>query len=881
MRFPVYSRTGAYVGDIPHVSSAVRTRNVDGTDQLELSCIGIDLQKDDRVLVKRGDAWREYAVLSVSRERASSAGALVAVCRNSVAELSRKYIVEREGRSYTATQALDKAIEGTRWARGTVDAPGTHDVSFYHQSALKSLEDVCAAYACELDATVEVEGNTVRRRLVHLRAHVGEQTARRRFEYSRDLVSIKRTVAADDVVTRLYPWGKGLETENGGYSRKIGIADVNGGKPYIEDVEATRRFGIPDADGVPQPNEGSWEDGNIEEPSVLLSEARKRLKLMSAPRVSYEAEVAVMARAGEGIEGAACGDAVQIVDTAFDPPLRLEGRILETSEDLVGDLSRSKIKLGNIVESYTKRNQRVEAAVQKLTGSAGAWDDAAGLGESYLNGVIDGLNAVLNETGGYTYLKPGEGIFVYDRPEDRDPTQCIQIGGGYFRVANRKRPDGSWDFRTIGTGSGLVADALYTGTIEGGANTWNLNTGDVMFRQGGIRDSANKNYWNLDTGEFKLSSSGTTIDGKRPATADKAIKSVDVEYASGASQTTAPTSGWSTTAPAWEAGRYIWQRTKTTAQDGTATYSAPTCIQGANGKPGADGKPGDDGAQGVGVSRIAEQYYLSTSSYSQSGGSWSTEQPAWSKGRYIWTRSEVTWTDGRTTYTSPVLAKAVNGANQSASDAKDSVERLDSSLTQREIFNRLTNNGQTQGIYLTGGRIYINGEYIKAGTISTDRIESARNSSLYVHTGTTVRGNPGTSFVDSSGDYMSVEALRAVDDPTNRTTGTGLAIYDKGFLDCSTYYEQLWLNPPMHTGYMSKPAEQLYMRCSSRGDATKSYVELQRNDNQGVFFGNGYTELRFDRAHYVRIDSGGVQCRCGSKGFGWLDGKFYSDLVWN
>ena len=204
MRFPVYSRTGAYVGDIPHVSSAVRTRNVDGTDQLELSCIGIDLQKDDRVLVKCRDAWREYAVLSVSRERASSAGALVAVCRNSVAELSRKYIVEREGRSYTATQALDKAIESTRWARGTVDAPGTHDVSFYHQSALKSLEDVCAAYACELDATVEVEGNAVKRRLVHLRARIGSGVARRRFEYSRDLVSIKRTVAADDVVTRLY-----------------------------------------------------------------------------------------------------------------------------------------------------------------------------------------------------------------------------------------------------------------------------------------------------------------------------------------------------------------------------------------------------------------------------------------------------------------------------------------------------------------------------------------------------------------------------------------------------------------------------------------------------------------------------------------------------
>lgn len=876
MRFPVYSRMGGYVGDIPSVASAVRTRNIDGTDTLELTCAGIDLQKDDRVLVECHDAWREYAVVSVSRTRAGSTGFTVAVCRNSVCELSRKYTLEKEGRSYTATQALDKAIEGTRWARGTVDAPGTHDVSFYHQSALKSLEDVCAAYACELDATVEVEGSTVKRRLVHLRARIGSGVARRRFEYSRDLVSIKRTVAADDVVTRLYPWGKGVETEGGGYSRKIGIADVNGGKPYIEDVEATRRFGIPDADGVPQPNEGSWEDGNIEEPSVLLSEARKRLKLMSAPRVSYEAEVAVMARAGDGIEGAECGDAVQIVDTAFDPPLRLEGRILETVEDLTGDLSRSKIKLGNVVESYTKRNQRVEAAVQKLTGSAGAWDDAAGLGESYLNGVIDGLNAVLNETGGYTYLKPGEGIFVYDRPEDRDPTQCIQIGGGYFRVANRKRPDGSWDFRTIGTGSGLVADALYTGTIEGGANTWNLNTGDVMFRQGGIRDSANKNYWNLDTGEFKLSSSGTTIDGKRPATADKAIKSVDVEYASGASQTTAPTSGWSSTAPAWEAGRYIWQRTKTTAQDGTATYSAPTCIQGAEGKPGADGKPGDDGAQGVGVSRIVEQYYLSTSSYSQSGGSWSTEQPAWSKGRYIWTRSEVTWTDGRTTYTSPVLAKAVNGANQSASDAKDSVERLDSSLTQREIFNRLTNNGQTQGIYLSGGKLYLNGEYIKAGTVVTDRLQTSRGSDLYAKVGTTANGNPGASFHNGNYDYLDIESLYATDDPSKATSGVGLSVNNKGFLSANRYYTQTWITTPYFTDYINKPNEQLYLRSGS-----ESYVELQRSENQGVFFGNGWTELMLDSTHYIRIDSGGVQCRCGTYGFGWLNGKFVSNLKWS
>ncbi len=46
------------------------------------------------------------------------------------------------------------------------------------------------------------------------------------------------------------------------------------------------------------------------------------------------------------------------------------------------------------------------------------------------------------------------------------------------------------------------------------------------------------------------------------------------------------------------------------------------------------------------------------------------------------------------------------------------VTDLDNSLNQQNIFNRLTNNGVTQGIYLENGKIYINGEYIRVGDIS-------------------------------------------------------------------------------------------------------------------------------------------------------------------
>jgi hypothetical protein len=149
------------------------------------------------------------------------------------------------------------------------------------------------------------------------------------------------------------------------------------------------------------------------------------------------------------------------------------------------------------------------------------------------------------------------------------------------------------------------------------------------------------------------------------------ISGVDVEYALGDSPDAAPVTGWATDSPAWTAGRYVWQRTATTTVSGTS-YSEPTCIQGATGAKGDTGSPGaagKDGDDGLGVSAVVEQYYLSTSSTAQAGGSWGTAQPAWQSGRHIWTRSQVTWSDGTVTTTAPVLARAVNGANELANQA--------------------------------------------------------------------------------------------------------------------------------------------------------------------------------------------------------------------
>lgn len=77
------------------------------------------------------------------------------------------------------------------------------------------------------------------------------------------------------------------------------------------------------------------------------------------------------------------------------------------------------------------------------------------------------------------------------------------------------------------------------------------------------------------------------------------IQTIDVQYYLSASPTT-PTGGiWSTTAPTWEDGRYMWSKTITTLTDGSATESDPVCITGAQGKIGPQGPKGATGAAGT------------------------------------------------------------------------------------------------------------------------------------------------------------------------------------------------------------------------------------------------------------------------------------------
>ncbi|MBO5570848.1 MAG: phage tail protein [Clostridia bacterium] len=101
--------------------------------------------------------------------------------------------------------------------------------------------------------------------------------------------------------------------------------------------------------------------------------------------------------------------------------------------------------------------------------------------------------------------------------------------------------------------------------------------------------------------------------------------------------------------------------------------------------------------------------------------------------------------------------------------ADGAVDHYDEELTQLAVFNKLTNNGETQGIYLENGKLYLNATYIKTGTLSADIItagilkDKKNNNSWNLDTGVLTAKNiiATGSFSCGNSDYASMELADA------------------------------------------------------------------------------------------------------------------------
>ena len=93
----------------------------------------------------------------------------------------------------------------------------------------------------------------------------------------------------------------------------------------------------------------------------------------------------------------------------------------------------------------------------------------------------------------------------------------------------------------------------------------------------------------------------------------------------------------------------------------------------------------------------------------------------------------------------------LTGLRLAMQKANDKIAELGfNHTTQDAVFNKLTNNGTVQGIFLDGGKLWINGEYIKAKSITADKLHadvlSANNIVSTINGGsTTINGNKITT----------------------------------------------------------------------------------------------------------------------------------------
>ena len=454
----------------------VVTQELNKFDTLEFEYDGqLDISKYDHLLYQddRG-VWREYIVYEIDVTHDDDGIVTTVYSENSISELRTDATNDRIWTNATVGAAASELLIHTRWTLGTVDPSSTRiSLSFYHKNAMECLSDILEGFNYELETEIRVSGDAVTNRIMHLRKRIGAYRGRR-FEYKYDLSSVSRRVETDDVITRLYPYGKGEEmynedgTPTGGYGRRISIESVNAGLPYITDVTALNVYGRLDKNGnrIHRTAYVTFED--IEDPLVLLNTAKNYLADHNSLKISYEASVDDLKQYGFDFGGVGLGDDVILIDDPLG--IEISGRVLKivwkNDKTIRLTLGTFRTNLQTIGKSISGIGSRMAELATSLTQSIEVQTSA-----SYLKYIFENLDKMFSSSVSYFSFSPEDGIIVSNHEDPTLATSAVQIVSGGIRVANSKNPDGTWEFGSYIDGNGLAAGSVHTEHLAADAIT--------------------------------------------------------------------------------------------------------------------------------------------------------------------------------------------------------------------------------------------------------------------------------------------------------------------------------------------------------------------------------------------------------------------------
>lgn len=540
-RIMVFNRLDAYLCDLDpkQVHDLRSVEEVNGEHALTITTTH-QLEKTNRIVLKDGMGyWHEYVVTGIVDSHETDEGLVTEYyCVWSIQyDLSGTFVDNQYGCGivpghasvpHPVQDALAIALSTTnRWQTGTVNVTSMAAASFYRRSGWEAIQTVIEKWGGELQATIDVGQGGVVTRHVDLLEHVGASSATRRFDYGHDVASIKRTVSDEVWPCRIIPLGASQETDEGGYTRRPTIESVNSGVMWLEDADAVPLTRMPDGNGGWEYPTIIVENDTYEVPADLKAWALANITDYTRPRVTYEASVVQLARAGMNPHGVALGDEVVVVDREFGSDgLRISARVVKQECNLL-DPTDTVLTIGNITDKLSGQLAELSRQVSEVAeqvASSSIYQSST----EYVSRLLERINNEANTTGGFTYITEGQGIRTYDVAVT-DPlvgteaSSVVEVKGGTIRIANTKTAQGQWEWKTIFT-SGYVnaevirAIGLLTGShVEvdtNGVHIYDQNGTEVALYAPTVRigPTAGGNYVTVDsTNGLDVRKSGRSV----------------------------------------------------------------------------------------------------------------------------------------------------------------------------------------------------------------------------------------------------------------------------------------------------------------------------------------------------------------------------------
>lgn len=822
VNFTRFSRFGVNLGRLTY-TAATHEDATDGTDELKIRC-DEDLGKGERLVwIDRQGVVHEHIVDEIERLHDGNGKPYTSItCINSINETWDDYIEDKRPSGSVAV-ALTSILAGTRWEVGNCDQPGSASHTFYHVSVREGLSALLKTWGGELETVIVTDGVQVTHRYVRVVATRGNQQSPKRFTWTKDLISIKRKTGSANPKTRVYGYGKGVETDGGGYGRRLTFGDINGGKDYVEDTSATEVWGHPDGSGGIAPAVDVYINEQCEDSAQLLAETRDYLETVKAPTVSYEASVLDLFAFGRDWEGVAVGDCVAIIDKGFsDAGIRLKGRVSKLSRDLVtGDAS---VTFGNLTDDLADIFQAMTQQLKSGSNQRANYDAAAGTSVSWLNQLMAALNKAFNAVGTYKVETFELGVIYSNVPLDAEtgvPLKAtsgmwaVNINGMGIRLAASLTSDGQWNWRTFITGAQVSADCINAGTMRAD-----------RIRAGLLTDEKGKNFWDFDTGEFQLSP-GDVNYGDNGWTLEGVVNDLDNRASNNASDI--KSLGTAT-------GDALKELTDNLGETDKSLSELKTSI---NDLDGTVNNLASDGvvteAEKAAVNKILQtiekeqsdlssEYSILTKStslneqfklnvlvpkYDAAFG----ENQAYDnlkdcidivltcKTADELKTAMVDYKSAYSTYASAIntyhsaayYAKSIIEQSKAKATAQGLLSDYDDAWTQNKVFNLLTNNGKTQGVFMKNGLVYINASYMSAGIIA----DAAMRNSWNLKTGALSTNYMTANNITANGTFRcgygnyytmlnSVGQMSGYRTDNNKARSVGYIDYSSSARDTST-----------------------------------------------------------------------------------------------